>query len=124
VFREGDLMEGINIILRKPPYGTVDASEAIRHALGGITEELSVNLVLIDGGVNAARKGQFATNTEYLSIEEGMRDCIDMGVNIYADRTSLKDECVEVQELIEGVKVVGSSEIVEMLSSSSVTMIF
>jgi sulfur relay (sulfurtransferase) DsrF/TusC family protein len=28
-------MENVGIILRRPPYGSVDASEAICHALGG-----------------------------------------------------------------------------------------
>lgn len=117
-------MGGITIILRKPPYGTVEAPEAIRHALGGITEDMSVNLVLIDGGVNAVRKGQDISNTEYLSIEDGIRDCIDMGVDIYAERMSLKDEGLESHELIEGVSVISGSEVAEILASSDVTMIF
>lgn len=117
-------MARINIILRKPPYGTIDASEAIRHALGGITEEMSVNLVLIDGGVNAARKGQNICDTEYLSIEEGIQDCINMGVQIYAERLSLKEEGIETTNLINGIRIISSSEMGEILSSSDVTMIF
>lgn len=114
-------MRSLNIILRMPPYGTVDASEAIRHALGGVIEEMSVNLVLIDGGVNAARKGQDSTNTEYLSVEEGMRDCIDMGVRVLADKGSLMNESSEPQELIEGVCVISGSEIAELLRSADTT---
>ena len=49
-------MGSVSIILRRPPYGSVDASEAIRHALGGIIEEMEVKLILVDGGVAAARK--------------------------------------------------------------------
>lgn len=117
-------MGSINIILRKPPYGTIDASEAIRHALGGITEDMSVNLILIDGAVNAARKRQDISNTEYLSIEEGMKDCIDMGVQLFTERLSLKEEGIETTHLIDGVRVISGSEMVELLSSTDVTMIF
>ncbi len=117
-------MGGITIFLRMPPYGTADASEAIRHALGGVTEDISVNLVLIDGGVNAARKGQDVSNTEYSSIEEGIRDCIDMGVEVFADRVSLRDEGLDQQELIEGVRVISGTEMAELLSYADVTMIF
>lgn len=117
-------MGGITIVLRMPPYGTVDAPEAIRHALGGITEEMSVNLVLIDGGVNVARKGQDVSNTEYSSIEEEIRDCIDMGVEVFADRVSLRDEGLDQQEIVEGVRVISGSEMAELLSSADVTMIF
>lgn len=117
-------MGGITIVLRMPPYGTVDAPEAIRHALGGITEDILVNLVLIDGGVNAARKGQDVSNTEYSCIEEEIRDCIDMGVEVFADRVSLRDEGLDQQELIEGVRVISGPEMAELLSSADVTMIF
>ncbi len=114
----------ISIILRRPPYGTVDASEAIRHALGGVTEDVEVRLVLVDGGLNAARKGQDTSGTPYSSIEEGIRDCIDMGVEVYVDKASLKEEYVEPDRLIDGVKIVNSHEIAEIIKSSELTMIF
>lgn len=114
----------ISIILRRPPYGTVDASEAIRHALGGVTEDVEVKLVLVDGGVNAARKGQDTSGTSYSSIEEGIRDCIDMGVEVYVDKASLKEEYIEPDRLIDGVKIVNSHEIAEIIKTSELTMIF
>ncbi|MCX7794727.1 MAG: DsrE family protein [Thermodesulfovibrionales bacterium] len=114
----------ISIILRKPPYGTVDASEAIRHALGAVTEDLSVRLVLVDGGVNAARKNQDVRYTPYSSIEEGIRDCINMGVEVYVDKTSLKEEYIDTDGLIDGVRIVNSHEIAEIIKTADVTMIF
>lgn len=117
-------MGNISIILRRPPYGTVDASEAIRHALGGVTEDVAVNLILVDGGVNTVRKGQELSNTEYLSIESGIRDCIDMGVNVYVDKASLKKERLEIDEIIEGVIVVNNPKIAGLIEESDTTMIF
>ncbi len=117
-------MASINVILRKPPYGTVDASEAIRHALGGVTEDMSVNLFLVDGGVNAALKHQDVANTEYLSVEEGIKDCIEMGVNVYAERMSLRDEGIEAPELTDGIKVISGFEMAEIINSANVTMVF
>ncbi len=117
-------MESISIILRRPPYGTVDAPEAVRHALGGVIEDMSVNLVLIDGGVNAARKGQDISDTGYSSIEEGIRDCIDMGVKVYADKPSLKGEHIEAEGLIEGVIIANGSDIADIIKESNATMIF
>ncbi|MEW6739705.1 MAG: DsrE family protein [Nitrospirota bacterium] len=117
-------MGSISIILRRPPYGTVDAPEAIRHALGGIIEDMSVKLILVDGGVNAARKGQDISNTEYSSIEAGIKDCIDMGVDVYADKTSIKDEQLETDNLVEGVIIANGSEIAELIKGTDTTMIF
>lgn len=117
-------MGSIGIILRKPPYGTVDAPEAIRHALGGIIEDMAVKLILVDGGVNAAKKGQDTSNTEYSSIESGIKDCIDMGADVYADKTSIKDEHLENDDIIDGVIIANSSEIAEIINESDTTMIF
>ncbi|MCX7913842.1 MAG: DsrE family protein [Thermodesulfovibrionales bacterium] len=114
----------LSIILRKPPYGSVEASEAVRHALGGITEDMSVNLLLIDGGVNAARKGQDIVGTDYLNIEEGLKDCIELGVKVYIEKGSLKVEDLELSRLISGVNIITNSELSEILANSDVTMIF
>lgn len=114
----------ISIILRRPPYGTVDASEAIRHALGAVTEDVKVRLILVDGGINAARKGQDNSDTPFSSIEEGIRDCIDLGVEIYVDKSSMKEDYLESDRLVEGVKIVNSHEIAEMIKSTELTMIF
>lgn len=117
-------MENISIILRRPPYGTVDAPEAIRHALGGITEDMSVKLILVDGGVNAARKRQDTSSTEYLNMEAGLVDCIDMGAEVYADKASLKEEGLEGKDVVDGVIIAGSSDIAEIIANTDTTMIF
>jgi sulfur relay (sulfurtransferase) DsrF/TusC family protein len=117
-------MGSISIILRRPPYGTVDAAEAIRHALGGITEDMAVRLLLVDGGVHAARKGQEVEDTEYQSIENGISDCIEMGVEVVVDKGSMREGGLEAEELIEGVNIANSYEIAEIVKESDTVMIF
>ncbi len=117
-------MGSISIILRRPPYGTVDASEAIRHALGGVSEELEVKLLLVDGGVHAARKGQDVSQTKYLNAGDGIRDCIDMGVAVYADETSLKREQITNDCIIEGVTITNSAEFANIIGKTDTTMVF
>jgi sulfur relay (sulfurtransferase) DsrF/TusC family protein len=117
-------MENVTILLRRAPYGSVDAAEALRHALGGVTNDMAVRLILVDGGVQAARKGQDIGSTEYLSAEEGLKDCLDMGVEVYADRSSLREERVEAEDLTEGVKVAGGAEIAGLMGEAAVTLIF
>jgi sulfur relay (sulfurtransferase) DsrF/TusC family protein len=117
-------MGSVSILLRKPPYGTVDAPEAIRHALGGITEDLSINLVLVDGGVQSARKRQITDGTIYLSTEAGIQDCIDMGALVYVDKSALASEQLEAGDLIEGVVQASPEEIAKVLRESRTVMIF
>ena len=117
-------MKSISIISRRPPYGTADASEAVRHALGGVTEDMAVKLILVDGGVAIAKKGQNTDATEYLNMESGVIDCIDMGTEVYADRMSLEEAHLEAKDLIEGVRISDSAEIAGIISNSDTTMIF
>jgi sulfur relay (sulfurtransferase) DsrF/TusC family protein len=117
-------MGSISIILRRPPYGTVDASEAIRHALGGVTDDMEVTLLLVDGGVHTARKGQDVSQTKYLNAGEGVQDCIDMGVAVYADEASLKREQIGNDCIIEGVTVASASEIAAMIGKTDTTLVF
>lgn len=117
-------MKSIRIILRRPPYGTVDAPEAIRHALGGVTEDMPVKLILLDGGVNVARKNQDTSTTAYLNMGSGLSDCIDMGVEVYADKESMEAELLSGDELLEGVIIADRSRIAAALADAGVTMIF
>jgi sulfur relay (sulfurtransferase) DsrF/TusC family protein len=117
-------MDQVSILLRKPPYGCADASEAIRHALGGDANDVSVNLILLDGGVNTARKDQNIEGTKYASMESGISDCIDFGVIVYADKDSLNAQNLPESDLIAGIKVAGPKEIAELLKASYLTLIF
>jgi len=117
-------VDSISIILRRPPYGTTDASEAVRHSLGGITEDMAVKLILLDGGVTIAKKGQNTVSTEYLNMESGLIDCIEMGAEVYADNMSMVEGCLEAKDLIDGVRVSNSSEIADIIRNTHTTMIF
>ncbi len=117
-------MAAINIILRKAPYGSVDAPEAIRHALGGINDDMSVNLIFIGSGVHTARRNQDVSGTNYLSVEDGIRDCIDMGVTVFAEAKSLDEERISDTDIIDGVQRAGFDKIGEVLRAHGTVMIF
>jgi predicted peroxiredoxin len=117
-------MGSISIILKRPPYGMVDASEAIRHALGGITDDMEVRLILVAGGVHAARKGHDTSATEYMSIEEGIKDCIDMGVVVSVEKGSMIEADIAGEDLIDGVNVASGAEIAAFIKQSDTAMIF
>jgi predicted peroxiredoxin len=117
-------MANIAMILKRSPYGDINAAEAVRHALGAVSSELSVDLVLVDGGVLLAKKGQDDTGTGFTNLEGALKDCLDMGVSVYADDLSLKKRRVGQEDLVEGVKAVGSKEIAGLVKEAKTTMIF
>ena len=45
-------MESIAMVLRKPPYGDINAAEAVRHALGAFNNEEKVSLIMVDSLVD------------------------------------------------------------------------
>lgn len=117
-------MSKIAMVLRKAPYGDINAAEAVRHAMGGAADELAVSLVLVDGGVLLARKGQDDTGTGFTNLEGALRDCIDMGVEVYADKVSLREQHVDAGDMVDGVKIVNGAEIAEAVKEAKTTMIF
>jgi predicted peroxiredoxin len=117
-------MSNIAMILKRSPYGDINAAEAVRHALGAVSFEMSVDLILVDGGVLLAKKGQEDKGTGFTNLEDTLKDCIDMGVSVYADTMSLKAWSVMPQDIAEKVKMVGTKEIAKLMKDARSTMLF
>ena len=117
-------MSDVAMILKRSPYGDINAAEAVRHALGAVSFEMSVDLILLDGGVLLAKKGQDDTGTGFTNLEGALKDCVDMGVAVYADGPSLKAQRVEAGDLVEGVKNVSGDIIAGLVKEAKTTMIF
>ena len=117
-------MGSIAMILKRSPYGDINAAEAVRHALGAVSFEMSVDLILVDGGVLLAKKGQDDTGTGFTNLESTLKDCLDMGVTVYADSASLKTQGLPSGDLVEGVKPADGKELAGLMNEARATMIF
>ena len=117
-------MGTIAMILKRSPYGDINAAEAVRHALGAVSGELSVDLILMDGGVMLAKKGQDDSGTGFTNLGDVLKDCLDMGVAVYADLASLIALGVAADDLMESVKLVGARQIAGLVKEAKTTMIF
>lgn len=117
-------MKNVAIILRRPPYGDINAAEAVRHAMGGASDDLSVSLILMDTGVLILRAGQDASGTGFTNLGEALIDCLDMGVAVYAEKQSMRQQRIDSHDIPERVRPVNGSEIAEIIKVSDTTMIF
>jgi predicted peroxiredoxin len=117
-------VKSIVILLTRPPYGDARASEAVRLALGAAVEEAGVSMVLLDGGVQLARKGQDTTGTGFTNLGDALRECIDMGVRVYAEKGSLGHEHLEEDELLEGVRVMNGYGLSELIKEAGKAVIY
>ncbi|MDA8086203.1 MAG: DsrE family protein [Nitrospiraceae bacterium] len=114
----------IGLILRRPPYGDINAAEAIRHALGAVSDDLGASLFLIDGGALLALKDQDEAQTECTNLGAALKDCIDMGVEVFADGGFLKGRDIGEADLVEGVRLADLEAISAMVRASGKVMIF
>lgn len=117
-------MADVAMIVQHVPYGTVNAAEAVRHALGAVVNELSVDMLLMDGGVLLAKKGQDDAGTGLTGLEETLKDCLEMGISVYADEISLTSQHITRGDLIEGVKCAAGEELAGIIQKAKTTILF
>lgn len=116
-------MDNLLVILRKPPYGVINAAEAVRHAGGASASDYRATLYLMDSGVYAAKKGQDAGDTGFTGLGESL-ELLSGEMKIYADRDSLERHNLKADDLVEGVEI-GSGEVLrQLLKESQSVMIF
>ena len=116
-------MDQLLVISRKPPYGTVNAAEAVRHAGAASGFDFKAILYLIDSGVYAAKKEQDAGDTGFLGLGESL-ELLSDEMDVYASRDSLQRFNLNEDDLIEGVKIDDGAILEEALKNSQSVMIF
>lgn len=117
-------MKKFAILLMKEPYGVINAAEAVRHALGAVSDDMEVSFVLAEAGVYLAEKGQQVGETGFMNLGESLADCIGMDIKVYADRGSLKQARLGSDDITEGVKVVEAEEISAIVRDADQTLIY
>jgi len=116
-------MDNLLVILRKPPYGVVNAAEAVRHAGGASSADYRAVLYLIDSGVYTAKKNQDTGDSGFTGLSESL-EMLAEEMDIYANKDSLKEYGLREDELIEGVKIDDGEILRQALKNSQAVMIF
>ncbi|MHB1131101.1 MAG: DsrE family protein [Chloroflexota bacterium] len=70
------MARSLGIILRRAPFGAINAGEAVRHAMGGITFGVATTLVLLEDGVYVARDGQDGERLGFTSLSRPLAQCV------------------------------------------------
>lgn len=117
-------MKKIAILLTREPYGLINAAEAVRHALGAVGDDIEVSLLLVDGGALLAADGQEEGDTGFSNLGSSLKDCVDMGVTVCAEKDSLARARLGGADIVEGVEVVGATKVAELVKEADQTMIF
>ena len=116
-------MDKLLVILRKSPYGTVDAAEAVRHAGAASGFDYKSMLYLIDRGVYSAKKNQDAGNTGFTGLGESL-ELLSDEMEIYVDKDSLNEYGLKEDNLIDGIKIDNGDVLKQALKDSQTVMIY
>lgn len=117
-------MEKLAVLLTREPYGEINGAEAVRHALGAVSEGLDVALVLAEGGVRLAEGGQDVGGTGFTNLGDSLSDCVDMGVGVYADRESLEKAGLGAEDLVPGVQAVEGGRASAIIGGADCVIIY
>jgi sulfur relay (sulfurtransferase) DsrF/TusC family protein len=116
-------MDNLLVILRKPPYRFINAAEAIRHAGAASGSDYKTTLYLIDGGVYTAKKNQNAGITGFTGLGESL-ELLSDEMDIFACQHSLKERGLNIEDLLEGVKIDDGSALEQALKNAQSIMVF
>jgi sulfur relay (sulfurtransferase) DsrF/TusC family protein len=116
-------MDNLLVILRRPPYGVINAAEAVRHAGGASGSDYRATLYLIDSGVFTAKKGQDAGDTGFTGLAESL-ELLSEEMEIYAHRQSLEEYNLTEDDLVEGVRIDDGERLRQAVKEAQAVMIF
>jgi len=116
-------LDNLLVILRKPPYGLVNAAEAVRHAGGASGFDYTSTLYLIDSGVLSAKKNQDAGDTGFTGVGDTL-ELLSDEMDIYASRSSLEEYGLTSEDLVEGVKIDDGQALNNSLREAQTVMIY
>lgn len=122
------------IVVRRPPYGTIDAAEAIRHAGGGLSFQVPTTLLLMEDGVFMARREQRPEALGYLSLSRALEDYLsrraqgkdgaEIAGEVVVHGPSVRERGLAPEDLISGTKVVEEVEAARMMADGGWTLVY
>lgn len=115
-------MASLVILVRSPPYGSLDAAEGVRHLAGrqALGFEQTVG-AFCDDGVFALIAGQRAA-AGFTSLEGPLSTLAGEGVALLAERSSLAERGLRDGDLIAGVRSLDSFE--DLLIEADAVLVF
>lgn len=129
-----DAEKSMAVVVRRAPYGTIDAAEAIRHAAGGLGFGVPTALLLAEDGVFVARCNQRGEGIGYLSLSEALEDYLmrrgrgregrEIHGRVVVHGPSMWERGLSPSELVPGVQVAEEGEVARLLAESAWTLVY
>ncbi|MCL4424551.1 MAG: DsrE family protein [Firmicutes bacterium] len=124
------MAKSLCVLIRRAPYGTIHAAEALRLVNGGLVNGLKTVAVLIHDGVYLAKQGQNPRGTGWTPLGQALEECLQIKardiepVQVYVHRPSLAARQMDAQDLILGTEVVEDDVVAQILVGSDSLAVF
>jgi sulfur relay (sulfurtransferase) DsrF/TusC family protein len=113
------------ILLTEGTYGTFDGPfNAIQVGNAVLALEKNATIVLLDEGVYSGVKNQDPSEIELLNNTDYIQDFLDLGGHILALEPSLKKRGLLDEDVIEGIKLIDHSQLVQEIEKHNVSLTF
>ncbi len=115
----------ILFVMRKPPHGSIFVYEGLEVMLIFAAYDQEVNVVFIDDGVLALKKGQDTAGIGVKGFAQTFRVLEDYGVeHLWVERESLEERGLTADDLVTGVEIIEKDEIVKIMKNQKAVLPF
>jgi len=120
--------DSLCILVHRPPYGGIQAAEAVRHLNGAAAQGLEATAILLEDGVYVARVGQDPGTTGWTALspvlEAALGGAKAGSSRLLVDRASLHARGVPPGSLIPGAAVADEGAIAQALAQARWVMVY
>ena len=120
--------DSLCILVHRPPYGGIQAAEAVRHLNGAAAQGVEATAILTGDGVYVARAGQDPGTTGWTALSPALEDALRRAgtgsPRLLVDRESLHARGIPSESLIPGLTVVDEHAIADALSRARWVMVY
>ena len=128
------MITSLGIVVRRGPYGSINAGEAIRHAGGGITHGVATTLIFLEDGVYVAVANQDGSRIGFTSLAAPLAQYgkqqgasasgLSLHGRVVVHGPSLAARGLREDGLVEGVEVVDDAALADLLGSCDAVLTY
>jgi sulfur relay (sulfurtransferase) DsrF/TusC family protein len=122
------MMDAVCLIIRRAPYGKINAAEAVRHVNGALASGLEPVVILVGDGVYLAKANQQATKAGWTSLSDALCQIPSAKggerARFYVHQESLADRGLAPCHLMEQFKVVSKQEAAGLVAECPKVLLF
>ena len=117
-------MSTVTVVIQNKPYQPDNkAWHALRFAGAALTEDMTVQVHLLDAGVEVGRKNQQVPEGA-VNLEELLSELIECGLEVRACGMSIDDCAIDEETLIDGIERGSMKALANWVKNSDQVMVF